>query len=161
MLNGKVTVFSGTLSDGQQTIAKLPATEAYLDREVENLKRIARWPELQNCVVLLRDIGRYDNQGLRMLILQPTLMTLAQAVETGFTTGTPLFMGWNVIRNKGHLVSTELESLFYVLIFVLAGGILPWRHTPFEDHNLAATVFGIMASDEFSARVLKRVPGSL
>ena len=68
-------------------------------------------------------------------------------------------MGWNVTRKKGHLVSTELESLFYVLIFVLAGGILPWRHTPFEDHNLAATVFGIMASDEFSARVLKRVPG--
>ncbi|KAL0020854.1 hypothetical protein WJX77_002314 [Trebouxia sp. C0004] len=88
-----------------------------------------------------------------------TLMTLAQAVETGFTTGTPLFMGWNVIRKKGHLVSTELESLFYVFTFVVASGILPWRHTPFEDHNLAATVFDIMASDEFSARDLKRVPG--
>ena len=34
MLNGKVMVFSGTLSDGQQAIAKLPGTEAYLDREV-------------------------------------------------------------------------------------------------------------------------------
>lgn len=216
MLNGKVMVFTGTLSDGQEAIAKLPATEAYLDREVANLKMIAGWPELQNCFVLLRDIGRYDNQERRMLILQPvgclipykieidalldlmkqfagivgqlaakgflhgdlsyynvlkrqdtndallvdmqTLMTLAQAVETGFTTGTPLFMGWNVIRKRGHLVSTELESLLYVLIFVLTGGILPWRHTPFEDHNLAATVFGIMASDEFSERVLKRVP---
>ena len=67
-------------------------------------------------------------------------------------------MGWNVIRQKGHLVSTELESLLYVLIFVLTGGILPWRHIPFEDHNLAAIVFGVMASDEFSERVLKRVP---
>ncbi|DBB01130.1 TPA: hypothetical protein ACH3X1_001021 [Trebouxia sp. C0004] len=191
MLTGKVMVFSGTLSDGQQAIAKLPATEAYLDREVENLKRIARWPELQNCVVLLRDIGRYDNQERRMLILQPvgclipckikidalldlmkqfagivgqlaargflhgdlsyynllkrqdtndallvdmqTLMTLAQAVGTGFTTGTPLFMGWNVIRKKGHLVSTELESLFYVLflywLVAFCPGVTPHSRT--------------------------------
>lgn len=48
----------------------------------------------------------------------------------------------------------------YGLIFVLTGGILPWRHTPFEDHNLAAIVFGVMASGEFSVRVQNRVPGT-
>lgn len=67
-------------------------------------------------------------------------------------------MAWNVSRKKGHNVRTELESLMYVLMFVLAGGILPWRHIPLDHHNLAATRFGLMASDEFSRCVLERVP---
>lgn len=70
MLNGKVMVFSGTLSDGQ-AIAKLPATDQYLQREVENLKKIAEWPELKDSVVYMRGIGRPETLERHMLILQP------------------------------------------------------------------------------------------
>lgn len=55
--------------------------ELELGVQVENLKRIARWPELQNCVVLLRDIGRYDNQDRRMLILQPVGCLIPYKIE--------------------------------------------------------------------------------
>lgn len=40
------------------------------------------------------------------------------------TTGTPLFMGLNVLWGNGHTVSTELETLLYVLIFTLAASCL-------------------------------------
>ncbi len=82
-----------------------------------------------------------------------------QAADAEFTTGTPLFMGLNVIRKKGHGVSTELETLMYVLIFTLSGGILPWRHMDVDDHNLTSVKYGVMASsDEFSRRVLNHIP---
>jgi hypothetical protein len=55
--------------------------ELELGVQVENLKRIARWPELQNCVVLLRGIGRYDNQERRMLILQPVGCLIPYKIE--------------------------------------------------------------------------------
>ncbi|KAL0034529.1 hypothetical protein WJX79_006917 [Trebouxia sp. C0005] len=151
MLNGKVMVFSGTLSDGQQGIAKLPATEAYLDREDRRMLilqpvgcLIPYKIEMDALLDLMKQfagiVGQLAARGFlhgdlsyynllkrqdtnhALLVDMQTLTTLAQAVETGFITGTPLLMGWNVIRKKGHLVSTELESLFYVLIFVLAGG---------------------------------------
>ena len=76
-----------------------------------------------------------------------------------FPTGTPLFMGLNVLRKKGHNVSTELETLMYVLMFTLSGGKLPWRHIESDHPHLTPVRFGVMASSfEFSHRVLKHTP---
>lgn len=84
---------------------------------------------------------------------------VAQAAQPDFTTGTPLFMGLNVIYGQGHCVSTELETLLYVLIFTLSGGILPWRHRAFDDHDRTSVKSGVMTSNiEFSRRVLTYVP---
>lgn len=68
-------------------------------------------------------------------------------------------MGWDVICQRGHSVSTELESLMYVLIFTLTGGFLPWRHVGLEDCHLPSIRFGAMASSEFSNKVLHHVRG--
>ena len=59
-----------------------------------------------------------------------------QAAQAEFAISTPLFMGLNVICKQGHCVSTELETLMYVLIFTLSGGILPWRQMDIDDHSL-------------------------
>lgn len=84
---------------------------------------------------------------------------VAQAAQPDFTTGTPLFMGLNVIYGQGHCVSTELETLLYVSIFTLSGGILPWRHRAFDDHDHTSVKSGVMTSNiEFSRRVLTYVP---
>ncbi|KAL0019659.1 hypothetical protein WJX77_010649 [Trebouxia sp. C0004] len=105
--------------------------------------------------------GRHhDDQGMRALLVDmQTLMPLREAAQADFTTGTPLFMGLNVIRKQGHCVSTELETLMYVLIFTLSGGILPWRHLDSDDHNLSSVKCGVMtSSSEFFRRVLTYVP---
>ena len=84
---------------------------------------------------------------------------VVQAAQAEFTTGTPLFMGLSVIRKQGQCVSTELETLMYVLIFTLSGGILPWRHLDIDDHNLSSVKCGVMtSSSEFFRRVLTYVP---
>ena len=86
-------------------------------------------------------------------------MFVVQAAEEEVTIGTPLFMGLNVIRKQGLCVSTELETLMYVMIFILSGGILPWRHMAPDDHNLTSVRSGVMTSaSEFLRRVLTRVP---
>ena len=83
---------------------------------------------------------------------------VVQAADADVT-GTPLFMGLNVLRKNGHNVSTELETWLYVLIFTLSGGILPWRHMDSEDRHLTSVRCGIMASSfEFSHKVLKYIP---
>lgn len=84
---------------------------------------------------------------------------VVQAADAEFTTGTPLFMGLNVLRKKGHNVSTELESLMYVLLFTLSDGKLPWRHMESDHRCLTSLKYGVMASsDEFSHGVLKHIP---
>lgn len=82
-----------------------------------------------------------------------------QAAHAEFTTGTPLFMGLNVLHKNGHSVSTELETLLYVLIFTLSGGKLPWRHMESDHRNLTPTRYGVMSCPyEFSHKVLKHIP---
>ena len=84
---------------------------------------------------------------------------VVQAAHAEFTAGTPLFMALNILRKKGHGVSTELETLMYVLIFTLSGGFLPWRHMQSDDHNLTSVKCRVMASSvEFSLRVLTYIP---
>ena len=66
-------------------------------------------------------------------------------------------MALNVERKHGHNVSTELETLMYVLIFIVSGGILPWRNMHAD--MLVLVKFAIMSNpDFFSERVLTRVP---
>ncbi|KAL3137531.1 hypothetical protein ABBQ38_004815 [Trebouxia sp. C0009 RCD-2024] len=70
-LHGRVMVFSGRLSDKSQAIAKLPATGALFDQEVENLELIRSWPDLSGSVVHLRGIGHTSTWPRPVLILQP------------------------------------------------------------------------------------------
>ncbi|KAL3130716.1 hypothetical protein ABBQ38_000065 [Trebouxia sp. C0009 RCD-2024] len=106
------------------------------------------------------DDRNQDDQGMRALLVDmQTLMPLHKAAQAQFATGTPLFMGVNVIRKQGQCVSTELETLMYVLIFTLSGGILPWRHLDIDDHNHSSVKCGVMTSaSEFFRRVLTYVP---
>ena len=79
-----------------------------------------------------------------------------QAAHAEMTIGTPLFMAVDVLRKKGHDVSTELETLMYVLIFTLSGGILPCHHMQSDNHNLTSVKCGVMAcSVEFSLKSLE------
>ena len=63
---------------------------------------------------------------------------VVQAAES--TTGTPLFMGSNVVQKQDHCISTELETLMYVCtrVDIHTGGVLPWRHMGIDDHNLTS-----------------------
>lgn len=45
----------------------------------------------------------------------------------------------------------------YVLIFILTDGILPWRHVAIDNRHLPSIRFGVMASSEFSEKVLTYV----
>ena len=45
----------------------------------------------------------------------------------------------------------------YVFIFILTDGILPWRHVAIDDRHLPSIRFGVMASCEFSEKVLSCV----
>ena len=84
---------------------------------------------------------------------------VVQAAQADWPTGTPLFKGLNVICKQGHCVSTELETLMYVLIFTLSGGFLPWRHMDIDNLKLTSVRSGVMtSSSEFSRRVLTYVP---
>ena len=69
-------------------------------------------------------------------------VVLCRLLKQSSTSGTPLFMGLNVIRKQGHCISTELETLMYVLILTLSGGILPWRHLDIDDHRLTSVKCG-------------------
>ncbi|KAL3151355.1 hypothetical protein ABBQ38_013187 [Trebouxia sp. C0009 RCD-2024] len=70
-LHSRVMVFSGRLSDNSEAIAKVPASAALFETEVENLRRIHGWPEIQECVVQLRGVGYTDTFLGPALILQP------------------------------------------------------------------------------------------
>ena len=77
-------------------------------------------------------------------ILQHHVSGVVQAAQAEFTTGTPLFMGLNVICKQGQCISTELETLMYVLISHCL--VLPWRHLDIDDHNHTSVKCGVMTS---------------
>ena len=114
---------------------------------------------LRKVICFLMHILRQQIQYFVLQVFTHHVRGVVQAAQAEFTTGTPLFMGSNVIRRQGHCVSTELETLMYVLIFTLSGGILPWRHLDIDDHNLTSVKCGVMTSaSEFFRRVLTYVP---
>ena len=79
---------------------------------------------------------------------------VVQASSAGGQMGTPLFMSIAVLMEMGHSVGTELESLMYVIIFILSGGRLPWAKV---HRNPAYFRQGTMTLS-FSSRVLDRIP---
>ncbi|CAL8460901.1 g432 [Coccomyxa elongata] len=61
-------------------------------------------------------------------------MTRAHAnLEQGWPTGTPLFMALRVLEYQEYSLTTELESLFYVLLFIATRKQLPWKGTSLSD----------------------------
>ena len=84
-------------------------------------------------------------------------ISYVQASKGGNTTGIPLFMACNVIKDGKHSVSTELETVLYVVIFILSNSVVSWRHIPADDHLAFATRVGIMTA-AFKDKVLDKVP---
>ena len=79
---------------------------------------------------------------------------VVQASSAGGQTGTPLFMSIAVMIGMGHSMGTELESLMYVIIFILSGGRLPWA----KAHRDPAFFRQGTMTLCFSSRVLTRIP---
>lgn len=72
-------------------------------------------------------------------------------------TGTPTYMALSILRGGSHSVSSELESLFYVLIKVVSTQhALRWESTPFGLR--AAGMRWLFMTLSFEADVLASIP---
>jgi Fungal protein kinase len=73
-------------------------------------------------------------------------------------TGTPLFLALGVLCKTGHTLATELESLFYILLYLLSGGHLHWQGLDLSHHMvLTARAGAMLYPPAFQAVVLRRV----
>ena len=82
-----------------------------------------------------------------------------QASEGGRRTSTPLFMACDVMKRGKHSIGTELETVLYVIIFILSNGVVTWRHIDAYDHLACEARVRVMTVG-FEDRVLVKVPPS-
>ena len=75
----------------------------------------------------------------------------------GLQIGTPLFMAVSTLDGEFHTLSSELETLFNVMLYTLSGGVLHWRGLEPEHHHLITVRRGAMLQDCFERVILKRV----
>ncbi|KAK9805547.1 hypothetical protein WJX72_004494 [[Myrmecia] bisecta] len=165
-------------------VAKVPATEDLADREVQNLGNSAgskAWwsivcilftavvpgwgalsDSLEGAGYLHADLSYYNlllKDGKPLLADMQTLLSKAEASHGGRTTGTPLFMALDVMKHGKHSIGTELETVLYLIIFILGKGVVTWCHTAADDHLATSIRAGAMTVD-FQDKVLARVPSS-
>ena len=74
--------------------------------------------------------------------------------DGGLQTGTPLFAAISVLDGGLHTVSTELESLFNVMLYIVRGGHLPWAHFQKEDVNHISLRMGSVLSEGHFERAM-------
>ncbi len=75
----------------------------------------------------------------------------------GLQTGTPLFAAISTLEGAPHTLSSELETLFNVMLYTLSGGVLHWQGMPKEHHHLISVRRGAMIEEDFERIMLKRV----
>ena len=66
------------------------------------------------------------------------------AEARGLQTGTPLFAAVSTLDGAPHTLSSELETLFNVMLYTLSGGALPWRNVAKDDPHLIHVRRGVM-----------------
>ena len=77
--------------------------------------------------------------------------------DGGLQTGTPLFAAVSTLDGGPHTLSSELETLFNVMLYTLSGGVLHWRGLSKEHHHLITVRRGAMLEGWFERVMLKRV----
>ena len=80
-----------------------------------------------------------------------------EAGARGLRTGTPLFAAFSTLDGGPHTLSSELEALFNVMLYILSGGVLHWQDMAQEDPHLLDVRRGAMSDILFERDVLKRV----
>ena len=75
----------------------------------------------------------------------------------GLQIGTPLFAAVSTLDGGPHTLSTELETLFNVMLYTLSGGVLHWRGLSHKHPHLITVRRGAMLQDWFERVILKRI----
>ncbi len=69
-----------------------------------------------------------------------------------------MFAAVSTLRDEPHTLSSELETLFNVMLYTLSGGVLEWQRMKGEHlHLMSAARIGSMYEDLFERVVLERV----
>jgi serine/threonine protein kinase len=63
-------------------------------------------------------------------------------------TGTTLFMAYSVMQGEGHTVSSDLESLFLVLLFIATAGRVHWLNARLGTSAAAALKLEALLGDK-------------
>ncbi len=81
-----------------------------------------------------------------------------QAHKAKWPAGTPLFLSIQALKVGFHSIGTELETIFYVIIFVLLDGVHPWDKALFEGADYITFRLGCMLPCCFEEQILAKVP---
>jgi hypothetical protein len=72
-----------------------------------------------------------------------------------------MFMALKVLDEQGHSIATELESLFYIMLFLLSKGHLHWQKLGVDHHMVLTCKAGaVLYKRAFERKVLKYVDSS-
>ena len=72
-------------------------------------------------------------------------------------TGTPLFMACSILQGEKHTVSSDLESLFYMLLFLACKGHVHWANSSLWSREaLSCKVHSVMVEEYFDLYVRQR-----
>lgn len=83
------------------------------------------------------------------------------AVSLQSITGTSTFIARSVLEGEGYCLSSELESLMYVLVFLAVGGVAHWGNKRIGPSALDAKVATFAEYEGFNKYVIKRCRSDL
>lgn len=96
-----------------------------------------------------------------MVDIQHPVWGFMQVNTPSYITGTPAFMALAVLRGKPQNESTELESLFYSMLYAATCARLHWgQYTHREAAAYDAKMLSMCIDTEFEANVLSRIGDS-
>lgn len=79
----------------------------------------------------------------------------SSAVSTNSITGTSAFVARSVLQRQGYTVSSELESLMYVTVFLTLSGVVCWAKSPTSPSALAFKTESFCDQENFERYVLR------
>jgi len=83
------------------------------------------------------------------------------AVDPQSITGTSTFIARSVLEGEGYTLSSELESLMYVLVFLAVDGAVHWGNMPIGSTALDVKVATFYEQQSFEKYVLQRCRSDL
>ena len=78
------------------------------------------------------------------------------ALSTNSITGTSAFVARSALQCQGYTVSSELESLMYVTVFLGLSGVVRWAKSPTSSSALAFKTESFCDQENFERYVLRR-----